>query len=55
MIEKQETEGKFRKLCEWNMDTKRLVEEKSQEFHISANKVTELCLQRYLPEMQMWS
>ena len=30
-------------------------EEKSAEFRLSQNKLTELCLQRYLPEMRMWT
>ena len=36
-------------------DTKRLIEEKSAELRLSQNKLTELCLQRYLPEMRMWT
>ena len=33
------------------MDTKKLVEEKTAEFQLPANKVVELCLQKYLPEI----
>ena len=32
-----------------------LIEEKSAELRLSQNKLTELCLQRYLPEMRMWN
>ena len=35
----------------WLKDTKRMIEKKSNETHISENKLTELCLQRYLPSM----
>ena len=33
----------------------RMIEEKSAELRLSQNKLTELCLQRYLPEMRMWT
>ena len=47
-------EKKYRKLCEWDLDTKKLVDKKTAELRLSSNKVVELCLERYLPEMRMW-
>ena len=55
MINKQKTQNKYRKLCEWDNDTKQLLDEKTEEFRLSSNKVVELCLQRYLPEMRLWT
>ncbi len=54
MISKKETQEKVRNSVYWATDTKLLVEKKSQELQLSQNKITELCLQRYLPSMQ-WS
>ena len=54
MISKKETQEKVRNSVYWGTDTKLLVEKKSQELQLSQNKITELCLQRYLPSMQ-WS
>ena len=54
MISKKETQEKVRNSVYWGTDTKLLVEQKSQELQLSQNKLTELCLQRYLPSMQ-WS
>ena len=54
MISKKETQEKVRNSVYWGTDTKLLVEQKSQELQLSQNKITELCLQRYLPSMQ-WS
>ena len=51
---KNQNQNKYKKLCIWDLDTKRLVEEKTAEFRLPANKVVELCLQKYLPEMRMW-
>ena len=55
MISKKETQEKVKNSVYWDKDTKLMLEEKSQETHISQNKLTELCLQRYLPEMRLWS
>ena len=55
MISKKETQDKVRNSVYWGTDTKLLVEKKSQELQLSQNKLTELCLQRYLPEMRLWS
>ena len=56
MIEKhQHHQNKVRNSLYFDQDTKRLIEEKSAELRLSQNKLTELCLQRYLPEMIMWS
>ena len=52
MISKKETQEKVRNSVYWGTDTKLLVEQKSQELQLSQNKITELCLQRYLPSMQ---
>ena len=51
MIEKQEPQRKLRNSVYYNEDTKRMIERKSAELQISQNKLTELCLQRYLPQM----
>ncbi len=45
---------KVRNSVYWGTDTKLLVEQKSEELQLSQNKLTELCLQKYLPSMQ-WS
>ena len=56
MIEKhQHHQNKVRNSLYFDQDTKRLIEEKSAELRLSQNKLTELCLQRYLPEMKMWN
>ena len=54
MISKKVTQEKVRNPVYWGTDTKLLVERKSQELQLSQNKITELCLQKYLPSMQ-WS
>ena len=51
MIEKQDPQKKLRNSVYYNEDTKRMIERKSAELQISQNKLTELCLQRYLPQM----
>ena len=51
MIEKQEPQRKLRNSVYYNEDTKRMIEQKSAELQLSQNKLTELSLQRYLPEM----
>ena len=56
MIDKhQHHQNKVRNSLYFDQDTKRLIEEKSAELRLSQNKLTELCLQRYLPEMRMWN
>ena len=55
MISKKVTQEKVKNSVYWDKDTKLMLEKKSQETHISQNKLTELCLQRYLPEMRLWS
>ena len=52
MISKKETQDKVRNSVYWGTDTKLLVEQKSEELQLSQNRLTEICLQRYLPEMQ---
>ena len=54
MISKKETQDKVRNSVYWGTDTKLLVEQKSQELQLSQNRLTEICLQKYLPSMQ-WS
>ena len=54
MISKKETQGKVRNSVYWGTDTKLLVEQKSEELQLSQNRLTEICLQKYLPSMQ-WS
>ena len=49
--QKQRQLKTFRNTVYFTEDTKRMVEEKSAELQLSQNKLTELCLQRYLPEM----
>ena len=52
MRSKKETQDKVRNSVYWGSDTKLLVEQKSEELQLSQNRLTEICLQRYLPEMQ---
>ncbi len=52
MISKKETQEKVRNSVYWEPDTKLLVQRKSEELQRSQNRLTEICLQRYLPEMQ---
>ena len=52
MISKKETQEKVRNSVYWGTDTKLLVEQKSEELQLSQNRLTEICLQRYLPQMQ---
>ena len=52
MISKKETQEKVRNSVYWEPDTKLLVQRKSEELPLSQNRLTEICLQRYLPEMQ---
>ena len=52
MISKKETQEKVRNSVYWGTDTKLLVEQKAEELQLSQNRLTEICLQRYLPEMQ---
>jgi len=43
---------KVRNSVYWGTDTKLLVEQKSEELQLSQNRLTEICLQKYLPSMQ---
>ena len=52
MKSKKETQEKVRNSVYWAPDTKLLVQRKSEELQLSQNRLTEICLQRYLPEMQ---
>ena len=52
MISKKETQEKVRNSVYWEADTKLLVQRKSEELQLSQNRLTEICLQRYLPQMQ---
>ena len=52
MIIKKETQEKVRNSVYQEPDTKLLVQRKSEELQLSQNRLTEICLQRYLPEMQ---
>lgn len=52
MISKKETQEKVRNSVYWAPDTKLLVQRKSEELQLSQNRLTEICLQRYLPQMQ---
>ena len=52
MISKKETQEKVRNSVYWGTDTKLLAQRKSEELQLSQNRLTEICLQRYLPEMQ---
>jgi len=52
MISKKETQEKVRNSVYWELDTKLLVQKESEELQLSQNRLTEICLQRYLPKMQ---
>ena len=52
MISKKETQEKVRNSVYREPDTKLLVQRKSEELQLSQNRLTEICLQRYRPEMQ---
>ena len=52
MISKKETQEKVRNSVYWEPDTKLLVKKKSEELQLSQNRLTKICLQRYLPQMQ---
>ena len=49
--QKQKQLKTFRNTVYFTEDTKRMVEEKSAETHLSQNTLTEMCLQKYLPQM----
>ena len=51
MISKKETQDKVRNSVYSGTDTKLLVEKKSQDTHISQNKLIEMCIQQHLPSM----
>ena len=49
--QKQRQLKTFRNTVYFTEDTKRMVEQKSAELQLSQNRLTELCLQKYLPQM----
>ena len=49
--QKQKQLKTFRNTVYFTEDTKRMVEQKSEELQLSQNRLTELCLQKYLPQM----
>ena len=53
MIENQEPKTHIRKSTYYKVETDNLISKKAQEFELPRNKITELCLQRYLPEMKL--
>ena len=56
MNNKQNPEQKVRKSTYYDIKTEQLLSQKSQELGMSKNQISELCLQRFLPEMQStWS
>ena len=52
MSNKQNPEQKVRKSTYYDIKTEQLLSQKSQELGMSKNQISELCLQRFLPEMQ---
>ena len=50
---KHEPQRKLRNSVYYNQHTTRMIELNSEELQLSQNKITELCLQRYLPEMSL--
>ena len=56
MNNKQNPEQKVRKSIYYDIKTEQLLSQKSQELGMSKNQISELCLQKFLPEMQStWS
>ena len=51
MIKNQRQLKTHRNTVYFTEDTKRMVEQKSEELQLSQNRLTELCLQKYLPQM----
>ena len=53
MIENQEPKTHVRKSTYYKVETDNLIADKSQEFQLPRNKITELCIQKFLPEMKL--
>ena len=56
MIKNKQIPNRVRHSVYWYPETKKLLEKKSEELQVSQNKLTEICLQKYLPKMRLsWS
>ena len=56
MIRTKQGHERVRHSVYWKPETKELLERKSEELQMSMNHLTEVCLQKYLPEMSLkWS
>ena len=56
MIRTKQGHERVRHSVYWKPETKELLERKSEELQMSMNHLTEVCLQKNLPEMRMsWS
>ena len=56
MIRTKQGQERVRHSVYWKPETKELLERKSEELNMSQNYLTEMCLQKHLPEMRIsWS
>ena len=56
MIRTKQGQERVRHSVYWKPETKELLERKSEELNMSENYLTEICLQKHLPEMRIsWS
>ena len=56
MIRTKQGHERVRHSVYWKPETKELLERKSEELQMSMNHLTEVCLQKHLPEMtDTWS
>ena len=56
MIRTKQGQERVRHSVYWKPETKELLERKSEELNMSQNYLTEMCLQKHLPEMRnSWS
>ena len=53
MIRTKQGHERVRHSVYWKPETKELLERKSEELQMSMNHLTEVCLQKHLPEMRM--
>ena len=53
MIRTKQGPERVRHSVYWKPETKELLERKSEELNMSQNYLTEMCLQKYLPEMSL--
>ena len=53
MIRTKQGQERVRHLVYWKPETKELLERKSEELQMSMNHLTEVCLQKHLPEMSL--